>query len=227
MIITKGKVRGKTLLLGFPGIGMVGFIAVDYLIKKLKAKRTGWMFRKELPEIAYVNKGELGLPIEIFSWKNLLLLKVNVVMERETMNLVAAEIMEWAKKKGVSKVVVVGGLAGKGKKEVFGVSNSFGQKFLEKLELKKFTEELRIFGPMAASMIYGEKEKIPVVCMLPISKYDRPDPEAASRAVRFLCNVFGLEVDTKDLIKEAKKIEKKIAEMSQKKDDDIADRMFR
>ncbi|MBR9679919.1 MAG: proteasome assembly chaperone family protein [Candidatus Altiarchaeota archaeon] len=226
MIETCGRMAGKTLVLGFHGIGMVGFIAVDFLTRKLGAKKIGWMFRKEMPEIAYVDKGLVGMPIELFSYKNLIFLKVNVTMEREVMNLVTSEIISWAKKKRISKTIVIGGLAGKKKGTVYGVSNSYGNKLRQEMGLAEFKQDLRVFGPMAASLIYGEKSKMPVVCMLPVSRFDRPDPEAASKAIQVLNKLCKFEVDTKALKQEARKIEKKISEMGEKKDDS-ADRMFR
>ena len=90
---------------------------------------------------------------------------------------------------------------------------------------KQLETEITVFGPMASALIHGESLGLPVVCMLQPASSRLPDPNAASNAIKHLSEVFGFKLDTQDLEKDAKKIEKRIKEL-ESKDDGLADRMF-
>ncbi|MBR9680851.1 MAG: proteasome assembly chaperone family protein [Candidatus Altiarchaeota archaeon] len=215
--------KGKTIIAGFHGIGMVGFIAVDYLIKKLEAKRIDWMHKKYMPAVVFVTKKGIEMPVELYEHKNLLFLKVNIVLEKEEMNEFLNHIFKQLKDSKPKQFIVIGGLATT-EKSVYGVANSKGEKLLETFEVNKFPKEITVFGPMAASLIEGEKSKIPVICILPNATANLPDPEAASRAIKKLSKSFDFEVDVSELQKEAKKIEDRLKDMED--NDEMTERMF-
>ena len=66
------KLKNPILLVGLPGIGNVGKVAVDFLIDDLKAKKFGEMFSPTLPNTVFVTEDNLvELPvIEIFIKKS-------------------------------------------------------------------------------------------------------------------------------------------------------------
>jgi len=215
------KDLSRTLITGFHGIGLVGFIAVDFMVRKLKAEKIGWAYMDYMPAVVFIDGDKAEMPVEFYR-KSISFMKVNVIMERETMNEFIGEVLGELRKK-IKEIVVIGGLAVEGK-DVYGVSNTYGRKIMEKMGLKKLKREITVFGPMASTLIYGEKNRIPVVCVLPAANPSIPDPEAASRAIRKVCEFYGLEIPTEDLEKEAKRIESRIKELEKK--DEMAERMF-
>lgn len=217
------KVKGKTIITGFHGIGMVGFIAVDYLIKQLKAKRIGWIHRDYMPPVVFAGDNGLEMPVELYEYKNIIFMRVNLLMERESITEFLNEVFGKLKKSKPKEIWVVGGLATHDK-NLYGVVNSPAKKRMKKLGLEKFPKEITVFGPMASALIHGEKMGIPIVCILPNASPNLPDPEAASRAITKIAGEFKLRIDVSDLEKEAKKIEDRMKEMNTK--DEMTERMF-
>jgi len=217
------RAKGKTIITGFHGIGMVGFIAMDYLIKKLEAKRVNWKYEEYMPAVVFTTGKGIEMPVELYEVKDLLLLKVNMVLEKENMNKFLKDIFKELKLAKTKQFIVLGGLATE-EKSIYGVANSKGEKFISKLDVKRFKKEITVFGPMAGSLIYGEKTGVPVICMLPNATANLPDPDAASRAVKKLSKAFNFEIDISGLQKEAKKIEDRMKDMENK--DEMTERMF-
>ena len=72
----KSKPKGPTIIEGFPGFGLVGTIATEFLIKHLNAKQIGWIRMTEIPPVIAVHEGEAVEPLGIFysKEKNLIIL---------------------------------------------------------------------------------------------------------------------------------------------------------
>jgi uncharacterized protein len=217
------KIKGKTLITGFHGIGLVGFIAVDYLVRKLKAKRIGWFFEDFIPSIAFFGEKGLEMPVEFYIHKNIVFMKVNVLMEKDDTKKFFAEIFARLKANAPKEIIVLGGLS-TAETEVFGIGNSLTKKILAELKVKVFPKEITIFGPMAEVLIHSENCGIPAVCVLPNASAAVPDPNAASRAIKTLSKKFGFRVSVEELEKEARKIEERLKEMGEK--DELSERMF-
>ena len=62
-------------------------------------------------------------------------------------------------------------------------------------------------------LAYFEMEEFPALAVLPYGKRDRPDPRAASIAVKQFSRIYDLEVDIAELLKDAQKIEEELEEM--------------
>lgn len=219
------KLKGKTVITGFHGIGFVGFIALDFMVRKLKTEKVDWYFNNNLPAVVFAGKDKLEMPVEFYSKKDLGFMKLSVMAEGEILNAVIEENLKALKKAGVKSLIVIGGLASKDQKSIKGISNTKGKKLMGTLKVDKLEKEITVFGPMASALIHGEKIGLPVVCILPGATSNVPDPKAASRAIKHLAGIFKFEVDTKDLEKDAKKVERRIKELD-KVEDPLKDRMF-
>ena len=62
----KKKPKSPLIVEGFPGIGLVGTIATEFLIDHLDTEQIGDMWTKEMPAIAAVHKEKVVNPIGIF-----------------------------------------------------------------------------------------------------------------------------------------------------------------
>jgi len=58
-LLFKPKVKSHILIIGLPGIGNVGKIAVDFLVESLKAKRFATMYSDSFPNSVFVNEKNL------------------------------------------------------------------------------------------------------------------------------------------------------------------------
>lgn len=219
------KLKGKTIITGFHGIGFVGFIALDFMVRKLKAEKVDWYFNNNLPPVVFAGKDKLEMPVEFYLKDNLGFMKLNVMAETDILNEVIEENLRALKKAGIKSLIVIGGLASPNQRGIKGISNTSGQKLMKKLELEALDNEITVFGPMASALIHGEKIGLPVVCILPGANSNLPDPKAASKAIKHLAGIFKFEVNTKDLEKDAKKVERRIKELDTV-EDPLKDRMF-
>ena len=221
------KIKGKTLITGFHGIGMVGFIAIDYLIKKLGAKKIGWIHKEYLPCVVFSTKKRLEMPIEFYEFEDAVFMKINLVLEKKVLGKFLKELFIEINKNKPKKILIVGGLA-TNERNIYGVTNTFGTPLLKELKLKHFPKDITVFGPMAGTLIESERLKIPSVCILPNASPNLPDPEAASRAITKLSKYLNFKINVSDLKKEAKKIEKRMNEMKAKTEvkDELSERMF-
>src|SRR3989344_7706884 len=70
------KPKNPTIIEGFPGFGLVGTIATEFLIKHLDAEQIGIIRMEEVPPVIAVHKGKPVEPLGIFYAKkeNLIIL---------------------------------------------------------------------------------------------------------------------------------------------------------
>jgi len=60
-LVSKPKLKDPILLTGLPGIGLVGKLVVDYLLKELKAKRFAEVYSDSFPPAVHTHKSIVGL----------------------------------------------------------------------------------------------------------------------------------------------------------------------
>ena len=58
------KPQGCTIIEGFPGLGLIGTIATEYLIKHLDAKSIGYIWSEDFSPIATVHDSKVIQPFE-------------------------------------------------------------------------------------------------------------------------------------------------------------------
>ena len=62
----KQKPQNPIIIEGFPGVGLIGTITTEYLIKHLDAKPIGHIWSKDLSPVAAIHDGKDIQPLEIF-----------------------------------------------------------------------------------------------------------------------------------------------------------------
>src|SRR5271167_4972868 len=104
------KLKAKTLIAGFHGIGATGYWSVKFLIEELKAKRSAYIDSDYAPAVSStLNKG-ISTPYEVFTSGSLALLKADVPPLRENENRFFRELGRWIIESGVDEVALIGGL---------------------------------------------------------------------------------------------------------------------
>lgn len=206
--------KGYTLVDGFPGYGLVGTIAGNYLVDKLKMEFIGYIESKYFPPVSAIHDGKPMPPLRIYkSTKHKLVVFISEFMFPKQMIYTMAETMyKWCEKNKVKKIVSMGGISIRGlQDEVFGLSS-------DSKELKKLGDsgvipikEGATTGINALLLIKASmRGKIPVVSLLAESKPDFVDPLGAALVLTALSDYLNISVDTKELIKEAAIIENKL-----------------
>ena len=197
--------KSPTIIEGFPGFGLVGTIATEFLIDHLKAECIGEFVYDELPATVAIHKTKLVKPMAIFYDK-----KNNIIIFHTILNTKGYEwqisdiIIDFLKKvkaKEVLSIEGVGSMNGEEDAKIY-TYNSPG---LVKLGATPVEESI-IIGVTSAMMLrYPETS-----CIFAGTHSQLPDSKAAAYVIALLDKYLGLKVDYDPLLKQAQEFETKI-----------------
>jgi len=224
------KIKSPILVEGLPGIGLVGKIAADYLVKSMNAKKIANIYSPYFPPQVLMRKNGvvrmLGMRLyHIPQKKNDILVLAGDVQPSvpEAHFEVCERILKYFKKKKGQLIVTLGGY-GSGKAapnpKVFGAANS--QKLAEKFS-KTGIEFGKTKGAIvgAAGLLLGlaKFEKMDAICLMGETHGAYVDPKSSLAVIKALEKALGIRLDTAKLeheIKAGEKFAKKIEEQMAK-----------
>ena len=76
-------------------------------------------------------------------------------------------------------------------------------------------EGLYVTGPLAYMLMFYELNNFPTIALLPYAERSRPDPIAASVAVKAINSILNITINVQELLEEAERIEKEIESLLQ------------
>ena len=212
------KPKKCTIIEGFPGFGLVGTIASEFLIEHLKTEQIGKIIFNDMPAMVAIHEGKLVEPLGVFYNQ-----KYNLVILHA---ITAATHYEWDMANTVSKIAAdleakeIISLEGVGSGEdsegsrVFYYSNDENiSKVFEKNGINSLKEGI-IIGVTGAILL--RIEKIPVSCLFAETHSNLPDSKAAAKIVEALDKYIGMDIDYKPLLEQAQKFEEKLKTILQK-----------
>ncbi|MDR2202971.1 MAG: PAC2 family protein [Nitrososphaerota archaeon] len=214
------------LIEGLPGLGLVGKIAMRYLIKQLKAQKIAYLYSPHFPYFVIVNKkGNVRLLRGTFYfWKNpqedandlILFTGDSQSQTIEGQYEIADCLLEYAEKNHVHTLVTIGGyrMETNDKPKVFVAATS-------KATIEKSVAagaSLSVSGsPIVgtAGLILGLSrfKKIDALCLLGETRGYIPDPLSAKSVLEILKNTFNFDVDLAGLTDEIVRAEKMVARL--------------
>jgi len=202
--------KNVKIICGFPGVGLVGAIAVEFLIDHLETEQIGKFYSKELPAMMAIHNGKLIDPFGInYCRKNNLVLIRGLTMPLGFENKLGDAIIELAKILDAKDLILVEGinttLKSRDANTFYLTTSEQKKKEFEKLGLEWLEEGITV-GVVAsllskkpdASFIFAETHS------------QLPDAKAAAEIIKRLDQYLGLKVDYKPLIKKAILFEKKL-----------------
>jgi uncharacterized protein len=185
------------IILGFPGVGMVGSIATEFMIHKLGFTEMGHIRSEKLPSIAIIRKSRPEAPIRIYQKEGIVILVSDVMIPDELSYEFSKDIANWVKSKKPKEVVIIGGSEKKEEGKVFVVS--WKDEYLEKtgtgLDQMKLGFVVGVFGPLM--MEFMEKGIRGYMIMAEAER--RPDPLAAAKIIRHLSARMKIKIDPSPL----------------------------
>ena len=212
------KPKGCTIIEGFPGFGLVGTIASEFLIDHLETELIGKIIFNDMPAMVAIHEGKVVEPLGIFHNA-----KYNVVILHA---ITAATHYEWGMADTVQKIAdevqakeiislegVGSGEEGDGTRMFYHTTNDKNAKLFEKMGLKPLKEGI-IVGVTGAILL--RVEKTPVSCLFAETHSNLPDSKAAANIVEALDKFMGMDLDTKPLLEQAQKFEEKLKTIMQK-----------
>lgn len=220
----KKRLKNGVLVVGLPGIGLIGQIAAKYVAKEMKAKPLAVLYSPYFPhQVLMTKKGTLRMIKNSFyitktKKADLVLLFGDIQpMSSKGQYESAGEILQYAKKIGIKKIITIGGYSTNEmteKRRIFGVvTNPDKIKELAKLGVVFGEAKGSIVGAAgllpALARLYG----IDGVCLLGETHGGYIDTTAAKEIIQILSKYLSFNINLKRIETRAKKTEKIIKEV--------------
>lgn len=220
--VCKEKIDIETIVVGFPGPGLVGSIAAKYLSSELNLETVGFIRSPLIPPIAVFFEGILAYPYRILadSEKKIGVLVGETPSPPNAYYHIANAVLNWAETVGVREIIIFGGFPVRAlEKEdekaprVFLVAEPDLRDRVKDFDLPLlrggFISDLSgaILNETIIRDIDGYALLVPTVPNL-------PDPLGASQLVKTVTKMKGLDLDLKPLVDDAEKIKANLEDMA-------------
>jgi uncharacterized protein (TIGR00162 family) len=215
------------LIEGLPGLGLVGKIALRYMIKQLKAKKIAYLYSPHFPYFVLVNKkGNVRLLRGAFYYyknpngaNDLILFTGDSQSQTiEGQYEIADRMLDFSKKYKVKTIATIGGyrMEPKEKPKVFIAATS--QEILDKAlqaGATLSTSGSPIVGTAGLILGLAKFKKINALCLLGETRGYLPDPLAAKSVLEVLKSTFNFELDLTELNEEIARAETMVTRLQQ------------
>ena len=204
------KKKNPLIIEGFPGFGLVGTIASEFLIEHLKCECVGSIWFDKLPATLAIHDGKLIKPIGIYYNEEFNILIIHGLLAAKGLEWkIAEKILEMADHYDAREIISLEGVGSSTQAEpkVFFFSNH--EEINSRLKGLGFDEmeEGIVIGVSSALLLKSQK---PISCLFAETHSQLPDAKAAAKLIEALDKYLGLNVDYKPLLKQAKEFEKKL-----------------
>ncbi|MCK9277947.1 MAG: proteasome assembly chaperone family protein [Methanoculleus sp.] len=204
----------KTVLIGFPGSGLVGSIALQYLVDQMDFEQVGAITSKYFPPVALMTKGVINAPVRIYEKDHLAAIISDVPIHPMICYEVANGVMDWLDQFDVREIVTVAGIiTNEPEKRVFGVATSSGT--LQRIEDQTIILPMGSISGIAASILTECKTRgIPGIGLLG-ETVNTPDPRSSAATIEVLNKIYNLNLDVQPLLEQAVEIEETMSQIAE------------
>lgn len=204
IIMKETKIEQPIILEGFPGFGLVGPIATEFLIDHLKTKLVGEFDFPELPATTAIHEGKVVKPMAVhYSEEHNLLILHTILSVKGFEWAVAEEVARIAREYNAREVISIEGVNALVQDEM--KVYSYGNAALTTLGAEKMKESV-IVGVTAALLLKLEQ----LTCLFAQTSGGLPDSKAAAAIIDVLNKYLKLGVDPQPLLKQAIAFEQKL-----------------
>jgi uncharacterized protein len=214
------------LLVAFPTVGMVGYIAGHYIVTTLKMEEIGAIVSKRFIPATIIHNSRPSPPVRIYqtnkicgpegSCKKLAIIISEFMLPEDLITPVVEKIFNWAQQRHCQMIVTLEGTHTFGKKEakelqVFGVASTPGMvNVLKKYNIEQ-TQEGMITGVTGVLLADGNLMNRNVICLLSEANSAFPDARAAGNLIHKLEGMLpGIKIDPEPLYQQAENIEQEV-----------------
>lgn len=217
-IISK-PIRSKTplVIIGFPGIGLVGNITCQHIIEELGMKYVGSIDSKYFPPLAVLFNGLVYMPVRIYEApeKDIVVLISDIPIHPTASYDISKVVIDWMQHINSENVVSIAGIAtSTGERRVFGGATN--TEWLEKIKDKTEIFQVgTISGISGSIMTECFLRGISAVSLLGETPGPNPDPRAAVQVINVINGIFDLSIDTEKLLGQADQIELELSKLAE------------
>jgi len=219
LVLTK-KPKNVTIIEGFPGFGLIGTIATEFLMEHLQTEKIGFVEIDEVPAMIAIHQNKVIEPISFHYSKKYNLVLVHAINISKDLGWKVADLITDLAKMLTAKEII--SLEGVGSPNPSG-----GRIFYYSTEGNILQKKLgNIVQPLSEGIIVGvtgallaKNISTPIIALFAEAKSNLPDSKAAADIIKVLDVYAGLDVDTKPLLKQAQLFEEKLRNIMQKTQD--------
>ncbi len=215
LVLTK-KPKNVTVIEGFPGFGLIGTIAVEFLLDHLDTEKIGIIEMDEIPAMIAIHQNKVIEPVSLHYNKKYNLVLVHAINIGKDLGWKLAGIIEELTQELNAKEVI--------SLEGVGSPNPGSKVFFYSTHDGAIAKKLSaIAAPLNEGIIVGvtgallaRTSRVPVVAFFAEAQSGLPDSKAAAEIIKALDAYAGLQVDPKPLLQQAKEFEQKLKGIIQK-----------
>ncbi|HRW83169.1 MAG TPA: proteasome assembly chaperone family protein [Methanothrix sp.] len=209
VIAERPKSQNPVVIEGFPGIGLIGNIASQYIVNKLEMDYLGAIDSRFFPPLSVLVGGVAHMPVRIYEKADLgvVVISSDIPVHPAASYDVARGIVSWAESIGAREMVCLAGITVMSDQQrVFGAATT--EEMLEKIKEKVEVFEIGTISGISGSVMNEcLLRKVPAICLLGETHSMAPDPRAAVVTIKMLNTLYGLDADTEELEERAEEIE--------------------
>ncbi|KUK45226.1 MAG: proteasome assembly chaperone family protein [Methanothrix sp.] len=209
VIAERPRSQNPVVIEGFPGIGLIGNIASQYVVNQLEMDYLGAIDSRFFPPLSVLVGGIAHMPVRIYEKSELgvVVISSDIPVHPAASYDVARGIVSWAESIGTKEMVCLAGITVMGEEQrVFGAATT--EEMLDRIKGKVEVFEIGTISGISGSVMNEcLLRKVPAICLLGETHSMAPDPRAAVFTVKMLNTLYGLEVETAELEERADEIE--------------------
>ncbi len=206
--------ESPTVLMGFPGSGLVGSIALQYMVDQLEFPLIGNMTSKYFAPFAMMAKGLINVPVRIYEKAPLVAIVADIPIHPMICYEVANGIMDWLDPYHPREVVTLAGVVtNEPEKRVFGVATN--EEALARIhDLTQFLPVGSISGIASSILTECKVRNVSGIGLLG-ETVNAPDPRASAVTLGVLNRMYDLNMDMEPLLEQAEEIESTMLRLSE------------
>jgi uncharacterized protein len=217
-IFSKPLPLNGAVLMGFPGSGLVGTIALQYMVDQMEFEQIGSMTSRFFPPLAMMNRGIINDPVRLYSKSsekyNITAIVADIPIAPPICYEISNGIMDWLTPYKPREVVTIAGIVtNEPEKRVFGVATS--PEALSRIEKHTLILPIGSISGIASSILTECKVRgIPGFGLLG-ETVNAPDPRASAATIAVLNSMYDLGLDVQPLIEQAVEIEQSMGKLAE------------
>jgi uncharacterized protein len=203
--------KEPTILVGLPDVGLVGTIAVSYIINKLGMKEAGYIDSPRFPPLIIIKESAVKNPVRIYCMDDIVAIISDLPFIQPVINPFFRSVISWVKTLRPKAVIGLTGLPSQerlqvDKPEVSGIATtSDAREMLDRAGVRLLTDGVFI-GVYAGLLKECNIQRVPNITLFAQSHMNFPDPVASLETLAVLNRILDIYIDLKQLQEEAEGI---------------------
>ena len=206
--------EGTSVLMGFPGSGLVGTIALQYMVDQMEFDLIGTMTSKFFPPLAMMNKGVINEPVRIYQKNDVAAIVADIPIHPMICYEISNGLLDWLEPFHPREVLTIAGIiTNEPEKRVFGVATT--AEALQRISELTLVLPIGSISGIASSLLTECKVRgIPAYGLLG-ETVNAPDPRASAATIEVLNKMYNLNLDVQPLIEQAVEIEQTMGKIAE------------